>query len=302
MASKKEMEKIAISVKKKFEDNIKHFNELAKNQEQLSNRISNLRLFFSLAAIAGVITLFVRGYKELGIGILVAAIILFSFLVIKHHRAQATLKKTICKININQRYVDRINGDWTKFKEDGNLLADANHPYTNDLNIFGPKSLFQWMNLGKTYYGRKMLQDLLSDPKKEIGLIKKRQNAVRELAESFDFCQQLECEGMLAGGVGEDPQKFLLHLESADRFFKDNWIRSIFYLLPFFTVLSAILFLLKFPIPPQIPLSLIIIQLLITIGGSKRVSAVLNIGGFKSLPDALVPLKVFNKTKQPPSY
>jgi len=27
-----------------------------------------------------------------------------------------------------------------------------------------------------------------------------------------------------------------------------------------------------------------------------------NIGGFKSLPDALIPLKVFNKTKQPPPY
>jgi len=276
VVGKKEMRNIAISMEKNFEENIKHLNVLAKKQEQLSNKISNLRLFFSLTAIAGAITLFVQGYKGLGFGISIAAIILFSFLVIKHRQTQVALKRTKCKIDINQRYVDRVKGAWTRFEEAGNLFVNLDHPYTDDLNIFGPKSLFQWLNLGKTYYGKKMLGDLLGDPEKEISLIKKRQKAVRELGEGFDFCQQLECEGMLAEGVGEDPQRFLLHLERVDKLFKSNWIKSIFYLLPFFTVLSGILFLLKFPILPQVPLSLLLIQLVITIGGSRRVSAVLN--------------------------
>jgi len=276
VVSKKEMKKIAISMEKDFEKNINYFSELTKKQEQLSNRISNLRLFFALAAITGVVVLFAKGYKEFGLVLLVAAIVFFSFLVARHHRALDALKRAQCKVDVNQRYLDRISGDWTRFKTDGNQFEDVNHPYTNDLDIFGPKSLYQWLNLSNTYYGGEMLKDLLSNPTKEIDSIKKRQNAVRELAESFDFCQQLECEGRLSKGVGADPRKFLSELEGIEKPFKDSWTKSIFYLLPLFTVLTGVLFLLKFPIPPQVPLSLIITQLLITAGGYKKVTAVLN--------------------------
>ena len=181
--------------------------------------ISTIRVLVFFTGAGVVTALFKTGYKDFSIILLGLFLILFLFLIIKHNRVKNELKRIRCKIDIIQKYLDRIDGNWIKFVDSGEDFIDSNHPYTGDLDIFGSKSLFQWINVSNTFYGRKILKEFLVCPGKDIDLIKKRQNAVKELAEKFDFSQELQCEGMLAVGIGNNPENLLSYAENLDKIF-----------------------------------------------------------------------------------
>ncbi|MHB8170722.1 MAG: MutS-related protein [Thermincolia bacterium] len=254
--------------------------EIKKNK--LFDRISMIRLLVFFTGAGVVTALFKTGYKAFGITLLGAFLTLFVFLIIKHNRVEDELKRIRCKIDIIQKYLDRIDGKWIRFVDSGEGFIDSNHPYTGDLDIFGSKSLFQWVNVSNTFYGRKILKEFLAYPEKDIHLIKERQNAVKELAEKFDFSQELQCEGMMAGGIGNNPEILLAYAENRSKIFNRDWVIKLFYLIPGVTVTTIILAALGFPISPYIPLSMVLLQLVMTAIGYKKVSKILgNVDWFK---------------------
>lgn len=51
-----------------------------------------------------------------------------------------------------------MDNTWKEFSDIGEEFIDRNHKFSSDLDIFGKNSLFQWINLTKTTFGRKNLQ------------------------------------------------------------------------------------------------------------------------------------------------
>jgi hypothetical protein len=82
---------------------------------------------------------------------------------------------------VNQNEADAAIGNLTAF-EAGNSYADPHHVFSNDVDLFGNKSLFQYLNRTVTGYGRDILAGWLSDPFSLTGELIPRQDAVRELA------------------------------------------------------------------------------------------------------------------------
>jgi hypothetical protein len=78
-----------------------------------------------------------------------------------------------------------------------------NHPYAQDLDLFGRASLFRWLGPAATAAGSARLAAWLLAPA-EPGEIRARQVAVAELAPLADWREQVAAHGVLAGG-GEDP-------------------------------------------------------------------------------------------------
>jgi hypothetical protein len=79
----------------------------------------------------------------------------------------------------------------------GEDQCDPDHPYTSDLDVFGKKSLFHYINRTATSIGKKVLSRWLKaapkdNPVEEIG---KRQQAVKELSQKVDFRQTIQAEG-----------------------------------------------------------------------------------------------------------
>ncbi len=252
-----------------------HFKSQEEKQLKLFNRLSNIRMLVFLIG-AGITSIcFAKASSFIGYVTLCISLILFSYFVFQHQKIAKDLKKIRCKIAINKQYLSRIDGNWTGFTENGQEFVDPNHPFTSDLDIFGEKSLFQWINITHTFFGRKSLKDLLAAPEKDIALIKRRQKAVAELSEKDSFIEELQCIGMLANEVKNNPASLIAYAEDSSQLCKCKWLKSLLYLLPAATLLTLALFWGEVRISIYIPLALIIIQMVVTAIGFSRNSLIL---------------------------
>lgn len=156
------------------------------------NIISFLRILTVLSAIFFVIFCYTRGDIFFGTILLVLHIILFLFLVKIHEKIYINKEKIDEFIDLNEKEIKRINGQWKEFEDKGIEYLDSNHPFINDLDLFGKNSLFQWINNTKTTYGRETLKALLMSrklPSREE--ILEKQKALKEIGDKIDFRQEL---------------------------------------------------------------------------------------------------------------
>lgn len=202
--------------------------------------ISNLRLLIFLAVVFCAVMIYrTADYYLLGLE-LVIGIVVFAGVVLWHnhlHQKNDILRK---KIEINNAGLKRIDGDWHKFKDTGEEFIDHEHPYSWDFDIFGPDSLFQCICTCHTFYGRKLLAEKLCEGANSVGQIRRRQEAIKELAGFIDWRQELELHGMLSD-TGCDLQKFLDWSCQHDPTFKSGLVVSILRALPWaaFSIGSA---------------------------------------------------------------
>lgn len=249
--------------------------EEAKKKKQV-NRVSNWRLLIFLAGVAVSVLLFLETKGFYGFLSLVLWLAVFIWLIVRHRKMSAELKKVGCRVIINREYMARMSSGWMGFSDYGQEFVNSANPYTGDLDIFGPKSLFQWISTAKTYYGRITLKDLLEGPDKSIAAIQMRQNAVRELSKKLDFCQELQSEGMLSKGVENNPQRLLEYAEDQTVRFKNKKLQNLFYILPASVMLTFTLWLLGSSIPLFIPLLLLVTQMIIFAAGYMKNSQIVN--------------------------
>lgn len=156
------------------------------------DRLSWLRLLVFLLGVA--VFLLLSGYKGW-----VAAAFAVSFLygfyrfVSWHQRLlqQAARLQALEKVNLQEALT--VEGDWTSYA-DGAGFGDPRHPYAADLDIFGPYSLFQYLNRTVTKGGSSMLADWLARPA-DAHEIAVRQAAAAELAAALAWRQQLQASG-----------------------------------------------------------------------------------------------------------
>lgn len=249
--------------------------EEAERKKQL-DRMSNWRLLVFLAGAVASVLLFLETNVVYGFLSLVVWLAMFIWLIARHRKMSAELKKVSCRVVINREYMDRMGSGWMDFSDCGQEFANSANPYTGDLDIFGPKSMFQWINIAKTYYGRVALKNLLEGPDKSIAAIQMRQSALRELSKKLDFCQGLQSEGMLSKGVENNPQKLLEYAEDQTARFKNKKLQNLFYVLPASVILTFTLWLLGSPIPLFLPLLLLVTQMIIFAAGYMRNSEIAN--------------------------
>ncbi len=79
---------------------------------------------------------------------------------------------------------------------DGKDHLDS-YSYLDDLDIFGPRSLFHLLNRTTTSHGRSRLATLLRSPLMSISAIQQQQEAIRTLNNQSDKCQLLTAKGLL---------------------------------------------------------------------------------------------------------
>ena len=95
---------------------------------------------------------------------------------------------------INSDEVLRVKGSLDEF-DPGLEFANAEHPYHNDLDIFGNNSLFQLINRCTTFWGRKTLADWLSGKASQEEILL-RQESIKELSENIDWIQKFQATGL----------------------------------------------------------------------------------------------------------
>lgn len=208
----------------------KRYQSLEKRYVKRFDRISNLRLFVFISGAVCILLGYFQGGVVLASYVFFFFLLLFILLILLHLKVEQELKRVRTMVAIQRRYLQRMNGQWVLFEDNGSEFVDHTHPYTYDLDVFGPKSLFQWISVAKTDRGRHQLKTYLANPSKDLNTIEKRQNAVRELTKKLDFCQKLECEGLLVEEAARDTEGLAKYAEESQVLFKG--INIIRFLVP----------------------------------------------------------------------
>ncbi len=164
------------------------------------------------------------------------SLIIFIKLVIYHRCLIEKNEKNELFILINNTGLKRISNKFNDFEDDGKEYLSDNHEFAQDLDIFGPNSLFQCINTTVTKGGRERLKDILL-LKDEINkdLIYERQEAVKELGEKGELRQNLFVEGKYRGNKDIDVNEFIFWLRDNSKY---NNIRIIIAVI--FIIVTAI--------------------------------------------------------------
>lgn len=235
-------------IQKKYEKREHRYGQLLQKQEKLERLISNLRLaLFIMGLIIIVLTYMLDRYLDF-VTALVVFTAIFIYLVVRHSRLKERIKYTTILRDINIQALRRLHGQWHSFNDIGAEFKDINHNYSEDLDIFGKASLFQWINTAQTFRGRQMLKDLFSGVVGDSAAIRLRQGAVKELAELLTWRQKFLAEGMVALADGQqyqgklsDPQELINWGREKSEAFTDFWVIVLCRVCPVITTILVVL-------------------------------------------------------------
>lgn len=181
-----------------YKSKIELYTKRAKIFKSKILRFSLLRLGVFLLSVAGVYFLWSSTLAV--VGVVVGFLILFVFLVKKHSKLKNEHSKTKLLIKINEEELHALDGDFSIF-HDGNAYKDQEHAYAEDVDLFGEKSFFQYLNRTGLYQGQKRLATWLKSNDNQN--IKAKQDAIKELSENVAFRQDFTAEARMLDDQSE---------------------------------------------------------------------------------------------------
>jgi hypothetical protein len=184
-----------------FEKAINKQKSILNTNKRLYNFLGYGKLILFIMFIISIYCIFTRRDD---IAFIAAATVLFTAQIaawVYHAILNARLERSKGIIEINRRHLDRITGKWTEFSDKGEEFIDPEHPYGSDLDIVGKDSLFQFLNTTHTWHGRRAFADDLLHAAYSKQTIIRRQAAVKELAEDYEFADELEYRFSKIGSV-----------------------------------------------------------------------------------------------------
>lgn len=173
----------------------KRFTELETSLSNLftkKNRLGWARFFVMLCIAGAVYFLLPFGWLY----VIVASLILicvFVKLVFTDIDNSKAINHTTQLIELNKNEIKALNGHYLHF-EDGSLYTPHEHLYSNDLDIFGKASLYQYINRTVSAMGGAAIANWLLNPVNEE-IILKRQTASKELHNKTEWRQALQAFG-----------------------------------------------------------------------------------------------------------
>lgn len=264
-------------MKDKFSIRIQEHNKNIEKNTRLAGLLSTARVITFLILIYIIYIFFKTDFTKMYLLLSSILFILFLCLIIYHNAIKEKIRFSKGIVEINNRYISRIDGSWINFDDIGKEFIDRSHRYSFDLDIFGKGSIFQIINTTNTWNGRKELARSLMQNKYTIEEIVERQKAVKELSEKLDFCQKIEYISGKHSEKLKNPEKLIEYAESKDRLFSSKWLKNLVRILP---VISMPLFfyIIIFKIEKLYILaaSLIIFQYLIWLFGFPKINSILS--------------------------
>lgn len=170
----------------------KHTTELSKLKKQLFAS-SMLRLCVFLVAILGVYLIY--GNTKLVGAILLVTVVAFLYLVSRHSDLQKKRDKIKELIRINQIEVQVLQRNFYDLP-DGESYKDPIHFYSQDIDLFGKGSFYQYINRTALPQGSDFLAALLTE--NSIDSITEKQESIAELAKFPEWRQDFSATAALA--------------------------------------------------------------------------------------------------------
>ncbi len=176
-----------------YTERVDHFAGKGKILRRKLTRLSIYRLISFLSGVALFFVLFGKHWA-LGLAGFLAGMVVFAYYVRKHDRCVLEMDDAARLEAMNGYEKEMIDGT-AEVWDTGSRYADPEHPFLNDLDIFGRHSLFAYLNRTVTLAGRQILADALKIPLDTTGAIRRRQEGIRELSRMASWRQDFLARG-----------------------------------------------------------------------------------------------------------
>lgn len=170
---------------------------IGSNQE-LSRRLTTVRLILFLVGITLCVTLFKLGWYSAGNTALALLVLAFVVTVSYHNRLEQRMHRWRLWRTIKRTHLARIQLDWPAIPRREHEPA-ADHPYAKDLDLLGPHSLLHLLDTTVSSSGRERLTSWLLHPPQDRTQWARRQGLARELSRLTLCRDRLVLEGLLVG-------------------------------------------------------------------------------------------------------
>ncbi len=156
----------------------------------------------------------------------------FCALVAYHQRVRGEMRRYGLLRQINEQAIARLGRDWTALHMTHVAVPAEHQAVAADLDLFGHASLFHFLCSATTPIGIRTLRDWLLNPASPDE-IKRRQQAVLELAPHLELRQNLILNGLLLADRGRATERFIDWAEG------DAWLAARPWLLWLVRIVSA---------------------------------------------------------------
>ena len=241
--------------------------------ENKNRRLSSLRLVFFLITAFAVVFAFV--HPPMKILLLIGAavtFIVFISLCIKHGKSKALYNHLLLLKDINDRYIARINGDFSLLKDEAPKIDIHDHDYAFDLDVFGDVSLFSLYNISRTYLGREAFaKELLGSYFHDD--ISERQLACKELTDKKVFLQEFEALS-IENKMDKSPAVLANFCSATEKF--PSKLKIIYKFTPLLWLIPLVLFILGNRFAGAVAIGIALINILIWIFTAGKFSSRFN--------------------------
>jgi MutS domain V len=209
---------------------------------QASSRLSNARLTVFFMALVGFLWFIFKDNVLASLTFVVTGIAAFLALMARHEKIILRERKSLQLAQINSLGMERINGTWSHFPVDGKEFAAEAHPFTSDLDLFGPSSLYQLINTTQTDLGRLRLNEILISPPRLPQIIGQDQNMIQDLAPRLAWRQNFQAAGGFPPRFPgkEDPTQLIAWMHDPSFKFIDAPLAHLLRILPIFSLSFAL--------------------------------------------------------------
>jgi ABC-type multidrug transport system fused ATPase/permease subunit len=267
--------------KEQYEKRRTYYAQRLEKLTQTINRLSNVRLALFIAGCALTIFLYLTQSSSLGLGMLLFIVVSFAALVFWHQALRTKHNYIEMLHDIYDQALKRIAGEWKSFPDTGEDFKDPAHPYSEDLDLFGPSSLFQWINTAKTYRGREKLKEWLTEPPIEGSSIQKKQEAIKELATNLAWRHRFLAEAGTTKRKLTSPTRIIEWAKTYDAIYLRPGIVILARALPIITLTFLLLYFLTSRVSFWYPLAGFLIQTIVLFAGKQRGKALEAVYAYK---------------------
>ncbi|MBN2245956.1 MAG: hypothetical protein JW755_08930 [Candidatus Aminicenantes bacterium] len=227
-------------------------------------KIEIVLIFLKLAAVVtGIVVLYyiTMHYRETQLLFLLAVMLVFAFfsLIHEHFINRRIYLKTL--ISINEGEIKALGHKFPD-RDQGEAFADINHNFASDLDLFGEKSVFHFINRAETSLGKSCLADWLKaipeiERAEQIEILQK---AVQELENELDLRQSIQVLGRLMKDSIRNSLEINHLFDEQDSVSQRKVLLYAIHILPVVTIILTVLIF--FGLPWWIPVISLSVQIL----------------------------------------
>jgi len=179
----------------RLQQRLQSINSIAEKLKRIDQRFVWYRLTAFLGAwVLAILARFLFP-GNIWVGVLVGMVLVFLLVVFFHRRLDQQRLKYQNAQEWLQTQLARANLNWDLIPEIPAKTANPDHPFMNDLNLVGERSLLSLINTCATQGAQNLLHSWFLEPNLKIEVLEKRQNLVKELTELSGFRTRLMLSG-----------------------------------------------------------------------------------------------------------